>query len=95
MKIKFVLRYHLRGAKQGVREIFADLPGHSDNIRLTPNRDSYLVPMPLARTSTGLLDLFGRYPLVRTFFGYVSFFVKQVCLFKASNKSEHQNYLIF
>ena len=60
----------MKGEKKDKREIFVDLPGYGDNIRLT-ERQTYLIAIPSIRHKSSILDMFGTYPLIRTFFGYV------------------------
>ena len=66
-------RFYLSGDKKGNREVFADLPGYSDTIRMT-DHETLLVPMALTRYMKygSVLDITGRYPLIRTFLGFVS-----------------------
>jgi hypothetical protein len=72
LRLKFIkklnFRYYLKGPKKGDLEIFINLPGSPDNIRITEH-GTLLVPLVMARSSditrTTLLDLFGEYPLVR------------------------------
>ena len=58
-----LLRYNLAGAKKGTKELFANLPGNSDNIRLT-DRNTLLVPFNVLRST--FTDLIARNSFVRT-----------------------------
>ena len=57
----------MSGEKKGVKEIFAELPGFGDTIRLS-DHGTLFVPFALARNPAQptFLDLFGEYPLVRS-----------------------------
>lgn len=61
-----ILKYHINGPQQGKTEIFANLPGFSDTIRMT-DRQTLLVPFAVVRCSIfySFLDLLGKLPLVR------------------------------
>jgi hypothetical protein len=69
----FYLRYYVSGDKKGKTEVFANLPGFSDTIRLTEH-GTLLVPFALVRYSKlfSLLDLTGKYPFIRKLIGYVN-----------------------
>ena len=69
-----IIRYYLKGSKKGVREVFVDLPGFGDTIRLS-ERETLMVPIVSARHSifASPMDIFGKYPLVRTLMGLVGF----------------------
>jgi len=69
-----ILKFHLKGEKKGKREVFVDLPGFGDTIRLTEH-NTLLAPTVAVRCGKmpSLLDLFGKYPLIRTIFGFVIF----------------------
>ena len=68
-----LFRFFISGDKKGTKELFADLPGFSDNIRLT-DQNTLLVPFAVVRNNIfgSFLDLFGRYPFIRTLISYVS-----------------------
>ena len=71
----------MKGNKKGTKEVFADLPGFSDNIRLTQH-GTLLVPFAALRSSTSVLDLFGTYPQLRSILGTVrTFFILIVLIF--------------
>jgi hypothetical protein len=63
----------LTGAKKGSREVFVELPGFGDTIRLS-DKQTLMVPIAAARASkfTSLLDLTGNFPFIRHLFGYVN-----------------------
>jgi hypothetical protein len=67
-------RYYLTGEKKGSREVFIELPGFGDTIRLT-DKKTLMVPLAAARASkfTSLLDLTGKYPFIRHLLGYVKY----------------------
>jgi hypothetical protein len=62
----------LSGDKKGKVELFANLPGFGDNIRLT-DRQTLMVPFSAVRKSeyASVLDLLSAYPSVRNFMGKV------------------------
>jgi hypothetical protein len=55
--------------------LFVNLPGFGDTIRLTEH-NTLMAPMALARPPNAKtpLDLFGKYPAVRTFLASVNYF---------------------
>lgn len=61
-----IIKYHLKGKNQGKVDVFAELPGFSDTIRLT-SKQTLLVPFGVARVSYlySLLDTLGKLPIVR------------------------------
>jgi hypothetical protein len=61
-----IIRYYLHGEKQGMSEVFTDLPGFGDTIRMT-ELQTLLVPFGIARYSYfhSMLDLLGKIPFVR------------------------------
>lgn len=69
-----IIKYHLSGDKKDTSELFANLPGFSDTIRLTP-QGTLLVPFGVARYSIiySLLDLLGKLPFARNLLGLVIF----------------------
>ena len=70
-----IIKYHVGGDKKGLREIFAELPGLGDTIRMTDN-ETLLVPIAAVRRSKYLsvADLFNNYPMARNFLGKVNVF---------------------
>lgn len=59
-----IIKINLKG---GSKEVFVNLPGHGDTIRLT-DKNTLLVPFCLARHNKyGLHDLLGEYPALRSF----------------------------
>jgi len=70
-----IIKYHVAGDRKGLREVFAELPGLGDTIRMTDN-ETLLVPIAAARRSKYLsvADLFSNYPMVRNFLGKVKIF---------------------
>ena len=65
-------RFHLTGDKKGTTELFVNLPGFGDTIRLT-DRQTLLAPLAIPRLSilTSILDLAGKFPSLRNFIGSV------------------------
>ncbi len=61
----------MKGDRKGKLETFAELPGFSDNLRLT-DHNTLLVPFTVVRNNRfgSLLDLFGKSPTVRKIFSY-------------------------
>jgi sugar lactone lactonase YvrE len=68
-----ILKYYLSGEKKGTKVIFIQLPGFGDTLRLSDTQTSILVPLVAVRSSGNfpVLDLLGKYPLVRHLLGYV------------------------
>lgn len=62
-----IIKVHLTGEKKGTKEVFAELPGFGDTIRLS-DHNTLFVPFALARNpaNPSLLDSMGEYPLVRS-----------------------------
>jgi len=75
-----IIKYYLTGSKKGKREIFVDLPGFGDTIRLT---DKNTLLVPIAATRVPILELTGKYPIIRHLLGYV---LKMRQLFRALPK---------
>jgi len=75
--------------KKGSREVFIELPGFGDTIRLT-DKKTLMVPLAATRASkfTSLLDLTGKYPFIRHFLGYVCKILSFINEFLVSNKNE-------
>lgn len=73
----YFFRYHLKGSKKGEVEVFLNLPGFPDNIRLTPH-DTLLVSFAAVRqphrSIRSLMDFLGEYPMIRAILASVSFF---------------------
>ncbi len=69
-----ILKFHLKGEKKGKKEVFIDLPGFGDTIRLT-DHNTLMAPTVAVRCGKfpSILDMFGKYPLIRTIFGFVIF----------------------
>jgi hypothetical protein len=71
----------LKGPKKDDSDLFVNLPGSPDNIRIIEH-GTLLVPLVMARSSditrTTLLDLFGEYPLVRKIMSTVCCDIKKV-----------------
>lgn len=67
-----ILKYYLSGEKRGKVELFANLPGCGDTLRLT-SKQTILSPFAIVRDSKYalILDLFGSYPVIRNFLGTV------------------------
>lgn len=74
-------RYYLKGPKKGQHEVFLNLPGFPDNVRLS-DRNTLLVALVIARKDDFLrksvLDLLGEYPFIRTVIGRVRVFIVKV-----------------
>lgn len=72
-----ILKIYVKGEKKGTVETFANLPGFSDNIRLT-ERQTLLVPFAITRNNYfgSLLDRTGRFPFIRKFLSYFIDFSK-------------------
>jgi hypothetical protein len=67
----FMLRYYLNGPKKGKTEVFAELPGLSEAIRLS-DRDTLLVPfVAVFPVSPSLMGYLGRFALFRPILGLV------------------------
>ncbi len=62
-----MFRFYLNGEKKGTKEIWADLPGFGDTIRLS-DHGTLFVPFALAMPpgTPSLLGMLGEYPLVRS-----------------------------
>lgn len=62
-----ILKVHLKGDEKGRKEIFAELPGLGDTIRMS-DHETLLVPFPLPRMREKpiIFDLVGEYPLIRS-----------------------------
>lgn len=69
------------GDKKGTKEVFAELPGMADTIRMS-DYETLLVPFVLARRKEQptIFDLVGEYPLIRSFLCSVSIFQKKALL---------------
>lgn len=67
-----IIRYYLSGANQGQMDVFANLPGFSDSIRMT-DKQTLLVPFGVSRHPIyySLLDLLGKWPSFRNFVAWV------------------------
>ena len=76
------------GASKGNREIFLDLPGFGDTIRLTEMKT---LLVPIAATRVPILEFTGKYPIIRHLLGYVCCLFHYFFLFYCSYKS----YIIF
>lgn len=85
------IRYYLKGEKQGKSEIFTNLPGFPDNIRITDHK-TLLVALVVTRatdiTRRSILDLLGEYPKIRTIVG-------TVCNFQFSGYHMFSLFLVF
>lgn len=70
----------MSGEKKGQKEIFAELPGYGDTIRLS-DHGTLFVPFCSTRDpkEPSILDLFGEYPLVRSLLSMVK--IPKVTLF--------------
>jgi hypothetical protein len=68
------LRVQLKGEQKGSKQVFVELPGLGDTIRMTEH-STLLVPFPLARSQERpiIFDLVGQYPLIRSFLCSVSY----------------------
>lgn len=70
-----MLRYHLKGPYKGKSEVFAELPGLGDAIRLT-DLNTLLVPFVVVFPKHGSLSGYiGKFPVLRTLIGYVIFYL--------------------
>ena len=75
----FKTRYYLKGEKEGHKEIFVNLPGLGDTIRLT-SHNTILAPISIVRQpgKFSIVDFFSKYPTIRNIFGSVSYFKKKL-----------------
>jgi adipocyte plasma membrane-associated protein len=69
-----ILKYHLSGDKKGRREVFADIPGAGDTIRLS-SKNTLLVPFVSVRNpnTLSLMDTLSTHPWIRTALFMVNF----------------------
>jgi adipocyte plasma membrane-associated protein len=69
-----IIKYNLKGPKQGHKEVFLTLPGFADNIRISPFKTLFVafanVRQP-NRWPHSLLDFLGEYPTIRTLIGMI------------------------
>lgn len=69
-----IIKYYLKGTKQGHKEVFLNLPGFADNIRISPFNTLFVafanVRQP-KRWPQSLLDFLGEYPTIRTLIGMI------------------------
>jgi hypothetical protein len=87
----------LTGEKKGKREVFIELPGFGDTIRLT-DKQTLMVPLAGARASkfTSMLDLTGKVPFIRHLLGYVNIkFYKDFLDFKKESFKFNFNLIFF
>lgn len=73
----FKIRHYLKGKKKGSTEVFANLPGLGDTIRLTSN-NTILAPISMIRQlgKLSIFDLFSQYPTIRNILGSVCTLIK-------------------
>ena len=69
-----IIKYHVGGDKKGLREVFFEMPGLGDTIRMTED-ETLLVPIAVARRSKylSIADLLSDYPMIKNFLGKVKF----------------------
>ena len=65
-----IIKCHLKGSKKGQKEVFVNLPGFGDTIRLT-EKNTLLAPIVIPRVSqySSILDLLGKRPFLRNLLG--------------------------
>jgi len=75
-----IIKYHIDGDKRGTREVFIEMPGLGDTIRMT-EYETLLVPIAAARRLKylSITDLLSEYSMLRNFLGTV-FFRKRIFL---------------
>ena len=81
-----ILKFNLNGKDENLTEVFLNLPGHADNIRLTEH-GTLFVPFAVLRQDkwSSILDLLGEHPfhVVRNILGHVNY-LKQTTFFRSS-----------
>jgi hypothetical protein len=69
-----ILKIQLSGWSKGKKELFTELPGLSDAIRLTPHQ-TLLVPfVAVFPTTASFMNYLGQYSILRSFIGFVNYF---------------------